>query len=177
MFQFADIRYAFRLLHRSPRFTLLSVLVLSGGLAVSIFTFSFLYTTMLKPLPLPGGERIVRIEQRVAGRTTWLDAADVALLRPDVRTLSALGAFASRSFIAGDEQRRHVMEATVAEWNIFEISRMRPARGRGLLPGDQQPGAEPVIVLAHRTWEAMFGSDPAILDKHITLNGLHAHYR
>ncbi|MGH7460512.1 MAG: peptide ABC transporter permease, partial [Longimicrobiales bacterium] len=99
MFQLNDIRYAFRLLFRSPRFTLLTVLVLSGGLALSIFTFSFLYTALLKPLPLDGGAEIVRVEQRVNGRTRSLDAFDVALMRPAVRTLAGLGAFTSRSFV------------------------------------------------------------------------------
>ena len=171
MFQLNDIRYAFRLLFRSPRFTLLTVLVLAGGLALSIFTFSFLYTAMLEPLPLHRGREIVRVEQRLEGRTTFLDAADVALMRPAVRTLAELGAFSSRSFVMGDADRRHVLEATVTEWNIFQLTRTRPVMGRGFLPDDQLPGAEPVIVLAHRTWEIAFGSDPGILNKLITLNG------
>ncbi len=171
MVQLNDIRYAFRLLLRSPRFTLLTVLVLSGGLAVSIFTFSFLYTAMLKPLPLRGGEEIVRVEQRVNGKTQSLDAAHVALMRPAVRTLAGMGAFASRSLVLGDEQRRHVVEATVTEWNMFELTRTPPLLGRGFLPDDQLPGAEPVIVLGHRTWQVLFGSDPDILERRITLNG------
>jgi predicted permease len=166
-----DLRYALRLLVRSPRFTLLTVLVLSGGLALSIFTFSFLYTSMLKPLPLSGGERIVRVEQRNDGGTSSLDAHDVALLRPFVRTLTGMGAFTSRSFVIGDEQRQHVIEATVTESNMFDVTRTRALVGRVLSPGDEQPGAEPVILLSYRTWQGMFGSDPAILHKQITLNG------
>ena len=171
MFQLNDIRYAFRLLFRSPRFTLLTVLVLSGGLALSIFTFSFLYTAMVKPLPLSEGAGIVRVEQRVNGRTRSLDAANVALMRPSVRTLSGMGAFASRSFVLGDAERRYVLDATITEWNIFEMTRVRPALGRALRADDQLPGAEPVIVLSHRTWQALFGSDPEILNTAITLNG------
>jgi predicted permease len=171
MFQLHDIRYALRLLVRSPRFTLLTVLVLSGGLALSIFTFSFVYTAMLRPLPLIEGEKIVRVEQRLGDRTSSLDAYDVALLRPHVRTLADLGAFTSRSFIVGDDLRRHVIEATVTESNIFAVTRTRPLMGRVLLPDDQLPGAEPVIVLSHRIWQGTFGSDPDILQRHITLNG------
>jgi predicted permease len=171
MYFLSDLRYAIRLLVRSPRFTLLTVLVLSGGLALSIFTFSFLYTAMLRPLPLSGGQRIVRVEQRDDGGTSSLDAHDVALMRPFVRTLAGMGAFTSRSFVIGDEQRRRVIEATVTESNIFDVARTRALIGRVLFPADQLPGAEPVIVLSHRTWQGMFGSDPDILHKHITLNG------
>src|SRR5688500_19460899 len=51
MLHWQDIRYAFRLLGRSPGFSLLTVLVLAGGLGLSTFTFSFLYTGMMRPLP------------------------------------------------------------------------------------------------------------------------------
>ncbi|MBR9989403.1 MAG: ABC transporter permease, partial [Gemmatimonadetes bacterium] len=166
-----DLRYALRLLARSPRFTALTVLVLAGGLAVAIFTFSFLYTALLRPLPLPGGSEIVRVQQKLNGSTRSLDAADVALMRPAVRTLAGMGAYTSRTFVAGEADRGHVVSATVTEWNIFEVTGTRPLLGRGLSPDDHLPGAQPVIVLAHRTWEALFGGDPQILDRAIILNG------
>jgi hypothetical protein len=58
MLYWQDVRYALRLLARSPLFTLLTVVVLSGGLALSIFTFTFLHTAMLRPLPLGGGDPV-----------------------------------------------------------------------------------------------------------------------
>lgn len=61
MFYWQDVRYALRLLTRAPGFSLLTVLVLAGGLGLSIFTFSFLYAAMLKPLPLAEGDRVVRV--------------------------------------------------------------------------------------------------------------------
>lgn len=67
MFHWTDIRYSLRLLRRSPGFSALTVLTLAGGLGVSIFTFSFLHTAMLAPLPLPGGDRIVRVENAEPG--------------------------------------------------------------------------------------------------------------
>jgi hypothetical protein len=51
VFYWQDVRCALRLLSKSPLFTILTVVVLAGGLGLSIFTFSFLHTAMLKPLP------------------------------------------------------------------------------------------------------------------------------
>lgn len=65
-----DIRYAFRLLSRSPGFSLLTGAVLAGGLGLSTFTFSFLHTAMIRPLPLGEGERIVRIDGHIKGGVT-----------------------------------------------------------------------------------------------------------
>jgi predicted permease len=171
MFMLADLRYAFRLLRRTPFFTLITILVLSGGLALSVFTFSFLHTAMVKPLPLSEGGRVVRIQQAEAGGTHGIDAADLARMRPNIRTLAALGAFASQSFVVGAGEHRRVIEATVTEWNIFQVTRTGPFLGRGFLRDDQRAGAEPTIVLGYATWRALFGTDPAIINQHILLNG------
>ena len=72
MLHWNDVRYALRVLRRSPLFTALTVAVLGGGLGLSIFTFSFLYTAVVKPLPVAGGDRIVRIEQSVNGSSRCL---------------------------------------------------------------------------------------------------------
>ena len=172
MVYFNDLRYAFRLLRRSPVFTLLTVLVLSGGLGLSIFTFSFLYTAMLKPLPLSGGSELVRVEQTVNGATRVLDAADANALRTSTRSLSSVGVFTTQTFVAGDESHRRVLGATVTEATMFAITRTRPAFGRGLLPEDQVAGAQPVIVLSQPVWKSMFGADPSVIDRMITLNGV-----
>lgn len=167
-----DVRYAFRLLARSPGFTLLTVLVLGGGLGLSIFTFSFLHTAILKPLPLPEGERVVRVLAAVEGLTTGsLDAADLAAMRGRITTLTDLGAYTDRELVVGTGEGTRSIDATATEWNIFQATRTPAARGRGLTAQDQLAGAEPVIVLSDATWRSAFGGDPAILNSLIQLNG------
>lgn len=168
MFYWQDVRYALRLLRRSPVFTLLTVVVLAGGLGLSIFTFSFLYTAVLRPLPLPGGDRIVRVQQ-ATGR--GLGVADLALMRPAVTTLSDIGTYTSRELIIGSDGAQRALDATAAEWNVFQFTRTLPALGRGFLPGDAVVGAEPVIVLGHRAWEVAFGGDSAAVGSRIPVNG------
>jgi predicted permease len=172
MLYWHDIRYALRLLRRSPLFTLLTIIVLSGGLGVSIFTYSFLHSVMLRPLPVSEGEQIVRVMQEVRGSAPSLDAADLALMRPHLTTLADVGAYTDRELILGSDGARRVLDATAAEWNIFEVTRTRPALGRGFRADDQARGAEPVIVLGYRVWQAVFGGDSSVIDRTVMLNGI-----
>jgi len=167
-----DIRYAFRLLRRSPGFTLLTVLVLAGGLGLSTFTFSFLYAGMIRPLPLGEGDRIVRLTQVEGERQGPVDAVDVAMLEGSARTLREVGGYTRREVILGREGERRVLTATVADPTLFSVARTPARFGRGLLPSDAAPGAEPVIVLTYRTWQVAFGEDRSALDTHVAINGV-----
>lgn len=172
MFYIQDLRYALRLLSRQPLFTLLTVLVLAGGLGLSIFTFSFLHTAMLKPLPVSGGEDIVRLMPRDGAQGAWLEARDLAELRPAVRTLVDIGAYTGRELVAGTGEGSRSIQATASEWNIFEVTRTRPLAGRTFTPDDQLPGAEPVVVLSHWAWRVLFGTDSTLIGRHLELSGV-----
>jgi len=167
-----DIRYAFRLLARSPGFTLLTVLVLAGGLGLSTFTFSFLYTGMMRPLPLDGGDRIVRLMAEEDGRVRSLDVVDLAALRASMGTVQNLGAYTQREVLLGREGETRVVTATVAEPVLFTVARAPALLGRALLPSDAAPGAEPVVVLSYRTWEVAFGADRSALGSQVVVNGV-----
>src|SRR6185295_13823525 len=145
LFYGQDVRYALRLLAKSPLYSLLTVVVLAGGLSVSIFTFSFLYTAMLKPLPVREGEGIVKLLVETHGSWGAIDAADFAAIRPQVKSLTDLGAYTSREMVVGTGEGTRSIEATETEWNLFETTRTRPALGRTFRREDQEPGAEPTI--------------------------------
>ncbi len=172
MLYWQDIRYAFRTLRKAPWFTGLTVMVLGGGLGIAVFTFSFLYTAMLRPLPVEGGEAIVRVQLQTEGRTRGIDAVDLVQLRSQLAGVAELGAFAGRELVVGDGEARQVIRATATEWNLFAVTRTAPARGRVLRPADHEPGADPVIVLSDWTWRTVFGADPGILERRILLNGI-----
>ncbi len=168
-----DIRYAFRLLARSPGFTLLTVLVLAGGLGLSTFTFSFLYTGMMRPLPLSEGDRIVRLTRIQDGtRRTQVDVVDVRMLRESMRTVQELGAYTKRDVIVGREGDRRVLTTTVSDPVLFKVARTPALLGRALVPSDAEPGAEPVMVLSYRTWSVAFAGERDVVNSHVTINGV-----
>ena len=170
-----DIRYAFRLLTRSPGFTLLTILVLAGGLGLSTFTFSFLHTAMIRPLPLGEGDRIVRLMQAENANRRPVDVVDVSMLRISMRTVRHLGAYTSREVIVGREGDRRVLDATLADPVMFTLARTPAFLGRALLPSDADAGAEPVIVLSYRTWQVAFGEDRSAVNTLVAINGVSTH--
>lgn len=170
MFHWADLRYALRLLRRSPAFSTLTTLTLAGGLGVSIFTFAFLHRAMLRPLPLPGGERIVRIDNAAPGTGGVIDVVDLAAIRPSLTTVSILGAYENTDAVIGDERHRRVLATVSAEPNIFDATHTRPILGRVFRPEDQAAGAEPVVVLEYRAWQLAFGGDSAIVGTTVPFN-------
>ena len=171
IFSWLDVRGAFRRLRASPLFTLLTVVVLAGGLGVSIFTWSFLHTTMIRPIPVDEGDRVVRLLTETNGATSLIDAADLAAIRAEVTTLEGLGAYADRQLIVGAGAGTRSLGGTVSEWNVFQITRTPPWLGRGFVEGDQAPGAEPVVVLSHWAWRVVFGADSTLLDRLVVLSG------
>lgn len=174
MFHLQDVRFAFRLLRRSPFFALLTLAVLAGGIGVTVFTFSFLHTAMLRPLPLSDGAAIVRIQQAQDGRVTPFDAADLASMRPEITTLRDVGSWGARSVVMGSADAtapRRVLEVTMVEWTLFDATRAPPVLGRPFRPDDEVAGAPAVIILGHRTWELAFGADPGIVGRQVLLDG------
>ncbi len=172
MFYWQDVRYTLRLLWKNRVFTAFTVLVLAGGLGLSIFTYTFLHSAMLKPLPLPDGAEIVRVMAMRRNSGSAVDAADLAAMRPDIRTLRDIGAFGTQDLIVGAGEGTRSINAATTEWNIFETTRTPPALGRGFLPEDQRPGAEPVVVLSEWAFRVIFGGDRSLLDRQVLLNGI-----
>ncbi|WP_371182808.1 ABC transporter permease [Xanthomonas sacchari] len=166
----ADIRYALRLLAKTPRFTLLTIAVLAGGLAISIYTYSVLNTMIYKDLPIPGGGSVLRVQGKKDGRNVSIDAFELAHLR-HARSIREIAAYQTgRSVITEFDATRSV-KSTEAEWSIFSFARTRPLMGRGFLPEDSVVGAEPVAVISYRLWKALYSGDPAIVDKVVQING------
>ncbi|MGE0441646.1 MAG: ABC transporter permease [Gemmatimonadales bacterium] len=168
-----DVRYAFRLLARTPLFTAMTILVLAGGLGISVFTFAFLRTAVSAPIPVADGDRIVRLNRELPNHGfASLDAAEFARVRGDLRSLAETGAYRDRSTTVGTAEGAWLLDVTATEWNLFATTRARPLLGRTLGAGDGAPGAEPVVVLGHRTWRAAFGSDSALVGRVVELGGV-----
>src|SRR5688572_27620540 len=97
-----DLRFALRLLVKSPWFTALTVLVLAGGLAISICTYAALNMMFYRDLPLPDGGSIVRIGYGEWPNFEPLDAFELAELRARAESIAELGVFRDSRALVGD---------------------------------------------------------------------------
>lgn len=173
IYSLSDLKYIFRQLAKSPGFVLLSVIVLAGGLGLSLFTFSFIYTMAYKPLDLPNGERIVEVCGEGNLGMCWpLKAFEFAEIRDDITTLENMGIYRVRPLVyVQSDDVFHETVVTQTEWNMFQFAPTGALAGRVLQQSDQAADAEPVAVMSHDYWSLVFNSDPAILNSHIDLNG------
>lgn len=167
----SDLKYAARLLMKSPWFTLLTVLVLTGGLGISIYTFAALDTMIYGDLPLPQGGSIVRVGEGGWPNVESLDAFELARIRGQAESVRELGAYRrSRSLVGGADGYRS-LRSTEADWHIFEFTRTPPRLGRGFVRDDAAPSAEPVAVLGYQTWQSVFAGAPDIVGEVVRVNG------
>jgi predicted permease len=167
----SDIKYAVRLLLKGPSFTLLTVLVLSGGLGISLYTFAALNTLIYGEMPVPEGDSVVRV-----GGGTWpnfepLDAFELAALRDQAESVSELGVFRESRALVGESDAARNLRTVESDWGIFEFSRTLPALGRGFLPEDSSTGSEPIAVLSHRIWQSFFSGNPNVVGEIARISG------
>ena len=170
MLNLSDFRHAGRLLRKSPWFALATVLVLAGGLAISIYTWSVLDTMVYKDLPIADGHSVVRLVGERDGRYTRVDAFTLAQMRPAIRRLQDIGVYANGDVLLGGDDAVRSVDALYAQRGIFDFTRTPPLLGRGFVRGDDIDGAEAVTVLSYRIWQSVFAGDPAIVDKVIRID-------
>jgi predicted permease len=166
-----DLRYALRLLAKSPWFTSLTVLVLAGGLAISVYTYAALNMMFYRDLPLPDSASIVRIGYGEWPNFEPLDAFELAELRARADSIAELGVFRDSRALVGDSGASRSVRSLESDWRIFEFTRVPPLLGRGFVRDDGSAAAEPVAVLGYSTWQSAFAGDPSVVGTLARING------
>ncbi len=167
-----DLRYAVRTLGRARAYTAVAVLTLALGIGANTAIFSVIHGVLLKDLPFANGDRVVRIQQPIAlGQIAdaGFSVQELADLRAKTRSFDALAEYHSMSFNLlrrGEPQR---VQTGVVSANYFDALGVKPLFGRTLRVGDDQSGANPVIVLSYRFWRERMGGDTAIIGKTVEM--------
>jgi len=162
-----DLRYAARMLARSPGFTVIAVLSLALGIGINTTIFSFVNAALFRPLPVPQPERLVRLYD--GGATSY---PDYVAYRDRTDVFENLAAYTQRqmSMNAGGETEQ--VWGEIVTGNYFDVLGVQPMRGRGFLSEeDGTPGTHPVVVISHALWERRFNSDPDVIGRNIFLSG------
>jgi putative ABC transport system permease protein len=168
-----DLRFAFRSLRKSPGFALAAVLTLGLGIGANTAVFSMIRGVLLRPLPYEDGERLVYLRQPapLAGvENAQFSPVELADYRQRSRGLQSIVEYHSMPFILlGQGEPRRVQTAVVSA-NYFDVFGVRPLLGRGFRTGEDQPGAEPVLVLSYAFWQNRLGGDPGIVGRTFEMN-------
>lgn len=177
-----DVRYAFRMLAKSPGFTLIAILTLALGIGANAAIFSVTDQVLLRLLPVQKPEELVVLRSPGPNPgSNWSDgdvgAAFSYPMYKDLRDRNPvfsglLARFAVQASVSGQGQTE-LANGELVSGNYFEVLGVRPALGRVLTSQDETaPGASPETVLSYGYWERHFGRNPEILNKQLVVNGV-----
>ena len=167
-----DFRYGLLLLKRDPGFAFVAISVMAIGIGANTAMFSLMDAVLLKPLPYPEPERIVRVWEAPTPTSrngiSTLNFVDWKRLSTSFEALSAIRGLNVALTGEGEPAR---LAGTLVSADYFDVFGVKAAVGRTFLPGEDQPGAGQIVVLSHAAWQARFGGDPSILNRAILLDG------
>jgi putative ABC transport system permease protein len=169
-----DLRFGFRMLLKNPGFTLIAVITLALGIGANTAIFSVVNAVVLRPLPYPEPERLIRLWESNPGRG-WPEFSASALNFEDWRKQqTAFEQLAAYEFatlnLTGDGEPERVAALSVTA-NLFPTLGTPPALGRNFLPEEEQAGRHRVAILSDGLWRRRFGADPGLINRQIQLSG------
>ena len=170
----SDVRYAVRLLAKTPGFTAIAVLTLGLGIGANTAIFSVIDAVLLRPLPYPEPTRLVAVwEAGLAGSGAADSVAPPNFIdwREQSTVFDGLTALATRSVNLsgrGDPERLDGLRVTAEFFDVLGVS---PLLGRTFGASEDRAGEPPVVVLSHGLWTRRYGADPALVGNTMLLDG------
>ena len=168
-----DIGYAFRMLRRTPAFTAAALLTLALGIGANSAIFSVVHGVLLESLPYRDAARLHHLQMLYPDGTkyTGFSAPDFMSVRRETQAFERLEAFATGTqTITGLGDPLEVPGAAVTT-GLFEFLGLEMRIGRTFPNEESQPGRTNVMVLGHGLWQRLFGADPNVLGRSITVSG------
>ena len=186
-----DIRYALRLLRRSPMFATIAVLSLGIGIGATTAVFTLIDAVLLRTLAVANPDELVILRWRspatarmpatsLSGNFTSNDSgqSSTSFSLPTLRSVQAgaprdvhvIGFAGYMAFNVAIDGTSESADAQAVSGNYFETLGIVPAAGRLIGEADDRPGAEPVAVISHAYWRQRFGARTDVIGKVMAVN-------
>jgi putative ABC transport system permease protein len=160
-----DLRYAARTLRKNPGFTIIAALTLALGIGANTAIFSLVNGVLLRPLPYAQPARLV-------GTTDYYPQGALEVMREQSRTMELVGVSDNGEFnLTGSGDPVRLIGNSVSS-DFFSVLGEQAAMGRTFQDGEDQPGKDREVILSRALWERRFQSDPNIVGRWITLEGV-----
>ncbi|MGH8398961.1 MAG: ADOP family duplicated permease [Gammaproteobacteria bacterium] len=173
----ADLKYAIRQLLKSPAFATTSVLILALGIGANTGIFTLTHTLLLKSLPIPDPDNLVRIAIDDPSAPTVngmpLNLFLMQSLQRHAKSFSGIFGWFSSDVVLTQDGTSRIYPGALLSGNAFQVLEVRPAAGRLLILADDQTGGGPdgwAVVISHRFWMQHYHGDPSIVGKQIVLS-------
>ena len=155
-----DIRYALRMLRKSPAFTLIAVLTLALGIGANTAIFSLADAFLVHPISLPDAGRLMMLSLYQKAPVSPGDYAD---LQAQSRSFEQVAAYRQDDInLTGGNVLERVFGSRVTP-NFFSTLRVAPALGRVFAANESEPGRSPAAILSYGLWQQRFAGDPHII--------------
>lgn len=167
-----DIRFGIRLLLKTPAFTAIAVLTLALGIGANTTIYSVVHTVLLRELPYPQSDQLVALSETRADGPDAIAYPNYVDWRAGQHTFGDVGVYRRDDFNLtgnGEPERFSGLFVTASYFNVLGL---RPTLGRTFNEiEDTTPGSNPLILGEH-LWRTRFGSDPNVLGRKLSLNGI-----
>ena len=168
-----DVSYGLRMLRKKPMFTAVAVLTLALGVGANTAIFSIVNAVLLRPLPFPNPDRLVRIyfdDPGVGVRDTLFSVPELDDLRNRSGVFDEVSAVGGGSVNLTGASQPERLEFAVTHPNYFSMLGVRPQIGRVFGPQDVGLGFAPIAVISNGLWRRSYGADPNVLGRTLLLD-------
>src|SRR5262245_52627459 len=174
---FQDVRYAGRMIRRSPGFALLVVVILGLGVGINGVMFSLVNAVVVRPLPFGSPDRLVRVwhvppAAQFPGATRFsVSPANYLDWRAQNSVFEQMSIYApGRATLTGRGQEPESVVEGVVSAEFFDVLGVRPLYGRLFQVGEDEPGSDGVAVVSEELWQTRFGADPGLVGRSIDVD-------
>jgi putative ABC transport system permease protein len=168
-----DLGYGLRGLGRNAGFAAVVILTLALGIGANTAIFSVVHGVLMRPLPYKAPERLVILNQaapKIGEDSFGFSVLDLTDFREKTRAFSALSEYHSMWFILLGRLEPERVQTGVVSDNFFDTLGVKPLLGRAFLPGEDKPGAAPVLLLSYAFWQKSFAGDPNVVGQVFQMN-------
>jgi putative ABC transport system permease protein len=167
-----DLRFAFRQLAKSPGFTAIAAIALALGIGLNTTMFSLVNELVLRPLPYPEKDQLVRVYRTTAQDQAANHSAPSFLdLKREAADFMKLVAFRQWGYTLTQPGRSpESLSGLRVSADFFSVLGMQPELGRAFTPDEDDAGNH-VVILSNAAWISLFGGDPAIVGQTVNLGG------
>jgi predicted permease len=151
---------------RRPGFAGAAILTLTLGIGANTAIFSLVHGSVLRPLDYVNPDRIVSVWPSM-----WFSKDLFRRMQDGARSFSVVSVYSQNGYILTGQGTSEFLQGPLVSADFFSVLGVRPVLGRTFVAGEDQPGAEPVVVISYGFWRRVFAGRPDVLDRTLELDG------
>jgi putative ABC transport system permease protein len=172
-----NLKFAFRLLRKSPGFALVAILIMALGIGANTAIFSLVHAVLLEPLPFQDADRLVQIwhvppQKSFPGMTRFaVSAANFLDWQKQNHVFQHMGLYTFTRYDITGAGKPEAITASPVSSDFFSVLGVQPLHGRTFLPEEDNPGKNHEVVLSYKFWQTHYAADPGVVGKSINFDG------